>query len=116
MENRSEHALGWKYRGPLLIHASKTWDQKGYEILTETMDEYVPSRGLHVFGEIQGIVDLVDIVTSRDDLDPEARRWFFGDVGLVLEDPREFKKPIPHRGHVGLFTWLDVDGKMKEGK
>jgi len=112
VENRGEFALGWRHRGPLLIHACLTWDQEGYEFLTKSMDEYVPSRGLHVFGAIQGIVDLVDIVTSRDDLDPEARRWFFGDVGLVLENPREFKKPIPHRGHRGLFNVLD--GIIKE--
>lgn len=109
VENRGDHALGWrKYRGPLVIHASKTWDQKGYEFLTEYMGEYVPSRELHVFGALQGIVNFTGIITSREELEtPEDRRWFSGDVGLVFEDPREFKTPIPWRGQLGIFDVPD---------
>ena len=91
----------------MVIHASKTWDQRGYEFLTEQMDEYVPSRYFHVFGALQGVVSFVDLVTSRDELTPPQRRWFFGDVGLVFEDAKEFKKPILWRGQVGIFSVPD---------
>jgi len=105
VENRSENFL--KYETivpcPLVIHASKTWDQRGYEFLTKTMDEYVPSKERHVFGALQGTVNFVDLVTSSDELEVEQRRWFFGDVGLVFENAKEFKKPIPWRGQLGIF-------------
>lgn len=105
VENRSEHFLKLEriVPCPLIIHASKTWDQKGYEFLTQRMDEYVPSKKHHVFGALQGIVRLVDIVTNRDELTTEQRRWFFGDVGLVFEKAKEFKRAVPWRGQLGIF-------------
>jgi len=89
------------YRGPLLIHASKTWDQKGYSFITNRMDEYVPSKEHHVFGAIVGIAELVDCVSSDDS------RWFFGDYGFVLEDAVEFKQPIYYPGQRGIFNVPD---------
>ena len=90
-----------KYRGPLLIHASKTWDENGYNFLTYRFDEFVPSKEHHVFGAIIGQVHLIDCVDQSDS------RWFFGDYGFELEDPEEFKKPIPYRGQLGMFDVPD---------
>ena len=89
------------YRGPLLIHASKTWDEAGYNFLTHRMDEFVPSKERHVFGAIIGQVHLIDCVDQSDS------RWFFGDYGFELEDPEGFKTPIPYRGQLGLFDVPD---------
>ena len=86
------------YRGPLLIHASKKWDQKGYKFITDWMDKYVPSKGHHVFGAIVGIAELVDCVSCY------KSRWFFGDYGFVLENAVEFKQPIYYLGQVGIFN------------
>ena len=90
-----------KYRGPLLIHASKTWDKAGYNFLTERMDEFVPSKEHHIFGAIIGRVNLIDCVDESDS------RWFFGDYGFEFVDPEEFRKPIPYRGQLGLFDVPD---------
>lgn len=90
-----------KHRGPLLIHASKTWDEAGYNFLTYRFDEFVPSKEHHAFGAIIGQVHLIDCVDQSDS------RWFFGDYGFELEDPEEFKKPIPYRGQLGLFEVPD---------
>lgn len=98
IENR-----GWytRYRGPILIHASKTWDQKGYDFISDRMDEHVPSQGMHAFGAMVGIADLVGCVSSHDS------RWFFGDYGFVLENAVEFKQPIYYRGQLGIFDVPD---------
>lgn len=90
-----------KYRGPLLIHASKTWDEAGYDFLAYRFDEFVPSKEHHVFGAIIGQVSLVDCLDQSDS------RWFFGDYGFKLENPKEFKKPIPYRGQLGIFDVPD---------
>lgn len=85
-----------QYRGPLLIHSSKTWDQKGYDFLTRR-DEYVPSKDHHVFGAIVGQVELIGCVDQSDS------EWFYGDYGFELARPVEFRRPIPWRGQLGIF-------------
>ena len=91
-----------RYRGPLLIHASKTWDKNGYNFLMSAFDEWVPSQGHHVFGAIVGQVELIDCVDQSDS------RWFFGPWGFEFDKPKEFKTPIPYRGQLGLFDVPDM--------
>ncbi len=96
VENR-----GWNtsHRGPLAIHASKTWSQNGYEYISDIMDEHVPSEEHHVFGAIVGIVDLVDVVHDYDSgWAMPGSEWHW-----VIENPRELKQPIPFRGMLSLF-------------
>jgi len=85
------------YRGPLLIHASKKWDQQGYEFILKVMDVWVPSKPHHVYGAIIGVVDLIDCVREH------GSPWFFGPHGFVLENARKFKSPIQWRGQLGIF-------------
>jgi hypothetical protein len=100
IENRPWR-INW--RGKLLIHASKTWDQQGYDFLSDSMDEYVPSKEQHVFGAIVGTVELIDCVSEHHS------KWFFGDYGFVLEDPKQFTTPLPWPGKLGIF---DVPTKI----
>jgi len=100
VENRTWR-INW--RGQLLIHASKTWDQRGYEFISNSLDEYVPSKEHHFFGAIVGTVELVDCI------DEHHSKWFFGDYGFLLENPKEFEKSIPWPGMLGIF---DVPAKI----
>jgi len=84
------------YRCPVLIHASKKWDQNGFDY-ANAMGEFVPNREDHIFGAIIGKVNLVDCVMSR------SSKWFFGLQGFVFQDPIEFKTAIPYRGQLGFF-------------
>jgi len=93
-----------KYRGPLLIHASKTWDREGDLWIRETFPGLLPmflAPKERVLGVILGRVDLVDVVTEMDS------PWFFGTFGFVLENPVEFRTPIPWTGALGLFDVPD---------
>jgi hypothetical protein len=85
------------YRGPLLIHAPKQWDQNGFEFIIENKDLWVPEKDKHTFGAIVGSVDMIDCV---DECDSE---WFYGPYGFVFENPKCFSKIIPYRGQLGLF-------------
>lgn len=104
VENRGRR---FDYSGPLLIHASKNWDQKGYEFIIDRMDDYVPSKGHHVFGAIVGRVEMIGCVDWHDS------RWFFGDWGYLIENPVEFGKPIPYPGQLFPF---DVPEGILEGR
>lgn len=77
-----------KFRGEVLIHASKGIDSCDREEIQELK---MP------LGGIVGIMEIVDCVTEMDS------RWFFGRYGFVIKDasPLEF---IPCVGALGFFT------------
>jgi hypothetical protein len=91
IENRSWYT---KYRGPLLIHAGASY----------RADARLP-RGvrpphrtdLHA-SAILGVVELADVVQAS------RSRWFLGEYGFVLRNPRLFSRPIPCGGKLGLWT------------
>jgi len=98
IENRD-----WKnkprYRGPLLIHASKSYDKTGASWINDQFPELrIPN--LYVgegMGGIVGIAYFTDIVRYSES------PWFFGPLGLVLEQA----KPLPFfpcKGQLGFFN------------
>lgn len=89
-----------RYRGPLLIHASKGFEADAFPVWQQhwpTLPRCASiNRRDYTAGAIIGIADLVDCVGySNDD-------WFVGDYGFVLENARPIG-PIPYRGKLGLF-------------
>jgi hypothetical protein len=103
-----ENRAWWsRYRGPLLIHASKTYDEDGdmylhsmpifHDIPAFTFNH--PARVIR--GVIIGMVNMVDCVTTH------PSRFFFGPYGHVYSDQVMFREPIPYRGYPGLFDVPD---------
>lgn len=90
IENRGRRT---SIRGPVLIHAAKTYDEGGETFLRQKGIEapYDLPRG-----GIVGAVEIVDCVTSS------KSDWFFGPVGYVLRNPVGLEL-IPCRGQVGFF-------------
>lgn len=101
VENRSRPT---KFRGTILIHASKTiafgadevtpaeWKKLIKAGLAESNDEYIVP-----VGSIIGMVDIVDCVTSH------KSEYFGGPYGWVLKNPVIFENPIEVKGQVGIF-------------
>lgn len=93
VENRTRR-IG--YRGPLLIHASKTPDPE-----LAFIREELAALEIHVpedldYGGVVGQVTVTDCVTESDS------PWFEGPFAYVLDDPQ----PLPFRpfpGQLGLF-------------
>ena len=98
-----------KYRGPLLIHASKKFDRDGYiwiskhhELLNipwqsfpDEQDFFLKGSG-YGLGGIIGQVDMIGCVKNSDS------KWFFGEYGFVFDNP----KPLPFfpcKGQLGIF-------------
>lgn len=105
IENRD-----WKtpYRGPCLIHASKSATKQDYQ---DAID-FINCRLDHPIIEVPpidqfergGIVGMVDIVGCTDTSDST---WFVGDYGFVLRNP----KPLPftpYKGRLGFFNVPEI--------
>ena len=94
VENRT-----WRtaYRGPLLIHAGKTFDKLGYAWIVDNFPHLVlPAPTAFDLGGIVGQVVLVDCVREH------ASPWFFGEQGFVLSDARTLPF-VPCHGALGIF-------------
>ena len=106
VENRK-----WKtnYRGPILIHASKSFDWDGlaqlYHFANSDFQEVVYHFKLDLavrkinageFGGIVGEANLANCVTEFDS------PYFFGPYGFIMEQ----RKPLPFKplkGQLGIF-------------
>jgi ASCH domain len=101
------------YRGPLLIHASKTRSSFDREALIDWVKVYgvaLPPWELMPTGGLIGIVDLVDCLpVNQTVLSP----WVEGPVCWVLANPRPFPETVALRGMQGLF---DVQDEMIPAK
>jgi hypothetical protein len=95
IENRT-----WKtnFRGEFLIHASRTFDMKGYLYLKQLQTNEpkllegieIPHCNSFSHGGIVGKATLVNCVTQS------KSKWFVGPYGFVLRDAQQLPyKPMP---------------------
>jgi hypothetical protein len=94
IENRS-----WptKYRGNILIHASKKVDKNGFKMMKEMgIPESIVRNMINYSGGIIGEAEIVDCVKKS------KSEWFEGPYGFVLKNARPlwFK---PCKGKLGIF-------------
>ena len=112
------------YRGPLLIHAAKKWDQSLLETCKDApfcyaLKDAVPFLGDIPRGCILGVADLVECwmcdtiaLIGSDAYSislPTGNELAFGDFAQhrfawQLENVRRFPNPIPYTGHQGIFN------------
>lgn len=103
VENRSWHT---NYRGPLLIHAGKTWDHDALPLAGNILHTGMRAGGWistnpdHHPPGILGVVDLLDVV--RDHTSPWAA---YGQWHWVLARPRMFPEAIPCAGRQQLWRY-----------
>lgn len=104
IENRS-----WptKFRGEVLIHASKGMTNAEYEDVATMLlvkddlrhlFQQLPDRDTLERGGIVGIANITDCVAQSDS------PWFFGEHGFVLRDA----KPLPFAPFKGSLGFFDV--------
>jgi hypothetical protein len=92
VENRTWET---KYRGPLLIHCSKSLDANFPQ---EELPYGVNWQDFN--GRIIGRVNLVDCVRNSKSLWAEKGMWHW-----VLRNPVPLKNPVPARGSLGLWNY-----------
>jgi hypothetical protein len=95
VENRS-----WKsnFRGRMLIHAGKKFDQEGANWVIETF----PDLQEHVLAAKNLCGGFIGAVTMADCVEHFDSPWFFGPRGFVFEDPESFDLQ-PFKGRLGFF-------------
>lgn len=98
------------YRGPLLIHAGRAWDEAAVDMAADLLGAipFWPTPDRHPLG-IVGVVDLVDVcsasVNSLWGLTCDCGPWAMpGQQHWRLANPRPFDQPIPCRGLQQLWT------------
>lgn len=100
IENRTWNT---NYRGEFLVHASKSFDDAGYERMKWYLNmlKYkgaIPLKNEFVFGSLIGKTTLVDVTQKA------RSRWFEGEYGFKLANTVAFEKPIPYKGQLSFFT------------
>lgn len=105
IENRS----WWcGHLGPLLIHASKTFDENGFEFIEDEFPEIeLPPKDKFEKGGLIGIVEMTGCVSAF------ASRWFFGPHGFVFENARPLPF-VPCRGLQGVFNPFAPASRMTQ--
>lgn len=106
IENRSRPT---SYRGPLLIHASKS--RTSYDGFTprtwqSEFDCDLPPWESLVKGAIVGVVDVVDCfhIFREPVKQQKYSKWSQGPYCWVFSNPRAFEVPIPYKGNQNLFN------------
>jgi hypothetical protein len=84
------------YRGPVLIHAGKTYPKIDYEFNAQDWPDY-PATREEMIGGIVGIATITGCVSKSDS------PWFNGPYGFTLTNARALPKLVPMRGALGFF-------------
>lgn len=95
-ENRTWNT---KIRGPILIHASKAFDQAGYDWVRDNFPEIeLPLLQQFERGGIVGTAILWEVATAS------SSPWFFGPYGFCLARA----KPLPYVPMPGKLGFFEV--------
>ena len=96
IENRT---WSTKVRGPILIHAGKSFDKEGYAWVRDNFPEIdLPLPAEFERGGIVGEANLREVVKES------SSPWFFGPVGFRLADA----KPLPFVPMLGRLGFFEV--------
>ncbi len=74
IENRDRKT---SHRGPIFIHASKTFDYEGYEYIRDEMELDIPVQESNLYhrGGIVGRADIVDCVKDHTSIWAAVDKW-----------------------------------------
>ncbi len=125
-----------RYRGPLLIHASKKSDVKNLNLALKEpfYSALKPPNTIYYSGciiakcNLAGCIEIIDedglFHPARAYLmngsTVEGKEYCFGDYtpgrfAWILEDIEPLEKPIPAKGQLGLWEF-DLEGALNHGK
>lgn len=102
LENRN-----WRsnYQGILLIHASLSFDSKGYQWVVDNAErlnvplDKLPKAKDFPKGAMVGFAYMRDCCQNSDS------PWFTGPYGFILDGAKPLTKPYPAKGTLGIFDF-----------
>lgn len=100
IENRTWNT---KFRGEFLVHASKSFDEVGYDRMKWYLKEMdyignIPTKKEFAYGAIVGKTRLVEVLQKSQSI------WFEGEYGFRLDRTIAFSEPVPHKGQLNFFN------------
>ncbi|ELX8377561.1 ASCH domain-containing protein [Providencia stuartii] len=98
IENRSWRT---KYRGQVLIHASKGLTRKEFDEACMQVVDVIAPIDIPDFDDLER-GGIVGVATITDCVEQSESPWFFGEKGFVLSDARPLKF-IPMKGKLSFF-------------
>lgn len=112
VENRNWNT---KYRGEFLIHASKSFDNQGYDWVKDAFPLIdMPDKKDFETGGIVGSARIIGVVHENEKhlLCKDDYPWFFGEYGFVLDGQKPLKMK-PCKGALGFFK-PDFNSRYKD--
>lgn len=106
VENRSQNL---KKRGTIAIYASATLDKGRFEYCNDDLKIKISPDELP-FGAIVGFVDVIEVIKKKD-VTTKTQKWFSGDYGYVLANPKILKTPISVKPPKGAIKFWELKGK-----
>jgi hypothetical protein len=107
VENRT---WSTQFRGEFLVHAGLKFDRDAYDWVRETFPKIaMPEKAEFERGGIVGKVTLTKVVSKMNS------KWFGGDVGFALSNPKRMRF-IPLKGMLGFFEVPDSKLKKRTAK
>ena len=116
IENRSWPPPDRVIGKPVLVHASKTWDEAGAEYIAEHVvglqgvaQRDWPALAQPGIGFVGAFKVVGHLAKSKGDVPPPDQvRWYFGPFGWLTAEPRQLKAPVRWRGMQGVFAVPDA--------
>lgn len=103
-----------KQRGTVAVYATYSNRKYWFESCSEEFG-YDFEYNENISGHIIGFVDIVDVIKPGMKVPRHAKKWYIkGKYGLVLENIRLLKKPIPVSKKDGVVRWWHLKGKNLE--
>lgn len=102
LDNRSWHS---NYTGILLIHASLSFDSKGYKWVTDNAERLgiqpnkLPAKKDFPKGSMVGFAFMRGCCKNSDS------PWFTGPYGFELDGAKPLREPYPAKGTLGIFDF-----------
>lgn len=109
IENRSHRRFA-RLRGRTAIHHSQRVSRAEYldacEFIRRVSGLEAPHYDQAGHGMVLGTVDITNFVSySRS-------RWYMGEYGLVMRDPKPFEVPVPAKGKQGIWFWAPQEEEV----
>lgn len=104
IENRTWPAPPTQIGKRIALQDAHGFDETAFELFRENGIADAPMRwDAYPSGVIVGVVTIDRVVVADDStLTESQRRWYFGNAGWVLSDPRRLPNPIAFKGAQGL--------------
>lgn len=108
-----------KYRGIIALHASGTFDNRGFDYLRKEIFKDMPLKNTYILGAVIAVARIHDVIEFKDmhhfyeyrERHKNNPTWYTGrEKGFILQDVKALAEPAYIKGRQNIFNVeLDVE-------